>query len=122
MPIYEYMCPGCQRRVTLYLQMHSASPPPCPQCGSNTLSRVFSTFSVHKTCKDAYDSILSDNQLTQGMMRNDPRALAEWNKRMSQGEPVAPEYEEMVERMDRGEMPPRQMAGADPPVEESSTE
>jgi len=36
------------------------------------------------------------------MMRNDPRALAEWNRRMSGGEKVAPEYEEITERMRRG--------------------
>ena len=58
-----------------------------------------------KTYKDVYDDILTDNNLTRGMMNNDPRALVEWNKRMSQGEPVAPEYEEMVERMNMGEMP-----------------
>jgi len=39
------------------------------------------------------------------MLADDPRALAEWNKRMSQGAEVAPEYEEMVERMEKGEMP-----------------
>jgi hypothetical protein len=39
------------------------------------------------------------------MLADDPRALAEWNKRMSQGEEVAPEYEETIERMEKGEMP-----------------
>jgi len=39
------------------------------------------------------------------MLADDPSALAEWSKRMSQGEEVAPEYEEMVERMEKGEMP-----------------
>jgi hypothetical protein len=39
------------------------------------------------------------------MMADDPRALAEWNRRMGQGEEVAPEYEEMLGRMDKGEMP-----------------
>jgi hypothetical protein len=39
------------------------------------------------------------------MMADDPRALAEWNRRMSQDEEVAPEYEEMLGRMDKGEMP-----------------
>jgi hypothetical protein len=66
---------------------------------------------VRKTYKDVYDDILTDNNLTRGMMNNDPRALAEWNKRMSQDEPVAPEYEEIVERMNMGEMPTPDMAG-----------
>ncbi|OGO61340.1 MAG: hypothetical protein A2Z36_03065 [Chloroflexi bacterium RBG_19FT_COMBO_48_23] len=52
-----------------------------------------------------YEDILSDSQLTRGMLADDPKALAEWNKRMSQGEEVAPEYGEMVERMEKGEMP-----------------
>ena len=42
-------------------------------------------------------------------MRNDPRALADWNKRMSQGEKVGPEYEELAERMENGEWPIEQM-------------
>lgn len=64
---------------------------------------------MHKTYKDVYEDILSDRELTQGMMRDDPRALAEWNKRMSQGEKVAPEYEEITERMERGEEPAKQI-------------
>jgi len=39
------------------------------------------------------------------MMADDPKALAEWNRRMSQGEEVAPEYEDLVGRMEKGEMP-----------------
>jgi hypothetical protein len=64
---------------------------------------------MHKTYKDVYEDILSDRELSQGMMRDDPRALAEWNKRMSQGEKVAPEYEEITERMERGEEPAKQI-------------
>jgi len=52
-----------------------------------------------------YEDILSDSQLTRGMLADDPKALAEWNRRMSQGEEVAPEYKEMIERMEKGEMP-----------------
>jgi hypothetical protein len=70
---------------------------------------VFSTFSVKKTYKDVYENILSDRELTQGMMRDDPRALAEWNKRMSGGEKSSPEYEEITDRMERGEWPAAQI-------------
>jgi len=66
---------------------------------------LLSTFSIHKTDKNIYDDILSDSQLTKRMLSNDPRALAEWNKRMSRGEEVAPEYKEAIYKMERGEMP-----------------
>lgn len=70
---------------------------------------MFSAFSMHKTYKDVYEDILSDRDLTRGMLGNDARALAEWNRRMSGGEKVAPEYEEIMERMERGEMPAEQI-------------
>jgi putative FmdB family regulatory protein len=107
MPVYEYHCNNCQRQVAIYLRGFSASPK-CPQCGSEDLSRLFSTFAVRGSYKDIYEDILSDKRLTDGLMRNDPRALADWNKRMSRGmedETIAPEHEEILERMEHGEMP-----------------
>ena len=64
---------------------------------------------MHKTYKDVYEDILSDRDLTMGMLRSDPRALAEWNRRMSGGEKVDPEHEEIMERMVRGEQPAKQI-------------
>ena len=109
MPIYEYWCSSCQRKVSLYQREFSSSPPSCPYCGNSGLKRIFSTFSMQKTYKDVYDDILSDRQLTQGMMHNNPRALAEWNRRLTRGEKATPEYEEITERMKRGEWPAEQI-------------
>jgi len=108
MPIYEYWCDSCRRIVSSYRQSFSVSPPPCPRCGNSELKRIFSTFSVQKTYRDVYEDILSDHELTQGMMRDDPRAIAEWNRRMTSGEKAPPEYEEITERMERGEWPVKQ--------------
>lgn len=108
MPVYEYWCNSCGKKLSLYLQTFS-SPASCPHCGSREVKRLFSTFAMHKTYKDVYEDILSDRELVRGMMRNDPRALAEWNKRMTKGEKVAPEYEEITERMERGEWPLKQI-------------
>ena len=104
MPVYEYWCHNCLRKVDLYFPSLPQSPPRCSQC-DNALSRLFSTFSLRKTDKAIYEDILSDSRLIKGMLRNNPKALAEWNRRMSRGEKPAPEYEEMVTRMERGEMP-----------------
>jgi putative FmdB family regulatory protein len=106
MPLYEYWCRQCQCKLMLYSPTYSDELPSCPKCGNDTLRRLISSFSVRsKTYKDTYEDILSDSQLTRGMMADDPRALAEWNRRMSQGEEVAPEYEDMIGRMDKVEMP-----------------
>jgi len=109
MPVYEYLCDSCQRVVSSYQQRPAAPAPPCPCCGSSALKRIFSTFAVQKTHRDIYEDILSDRELTQGMMRDDPRALAEWSRRMSGGEKSPAEYEELTERMERGEWPADQI-------------
>ena len=70
--------------------------------------RLISSFALRRVgYKDIYEDILSDRRLMDSLMRNDPRALAEWNKRMSRGmdEEISPEYEEMLDRMEHGEMP-----------------
>ena len=112
MPLYEYWCQRCQCKLILLLPSFSESLPPCPQCGDKALQRIFSTFSVLKTDKTVYEDILGDSGLTRGMLSNDPRALAEWNRRMSRGENVAPEYEEMLDKMERGEMPSGSKGGS----------
>jgi hypothetical protein len=63
---------------------------------------------MHRTDRDIYEDILTDNSLIRGMESNDPRALADWNRRMSRGQDtdnIEPEYRDVVERMERGEMP-----------------
>ena len=105
MPLYEYRCNNCHRRVTILIRDFSESSITCPNCGSTKLNRLFSSFSVRKSDKAIYDDILSDSQLVRGLEQNDPRALAEWNKKMSRDEKVAPEYEEVVDKLEAGEMP-----------------
>lgn len=109
MPVYEYNCQNCKRKVSVYVKrFEDASSAACPKCGNKEMQRLFSTFSVKKTYMDIYEDILSDRQLERGLLRNDPRAMSDWNRRMSMGmedNTIAPEYEEIVERMDRGEFP-----------------
>ena len=105
MPIYEYRCNNCHRRVSILVRSSCGSLETCPSCGSTELNRLFSTFSVRKSDQTIYEDILSDSQLVRGLESNTPSALAEWNKRISRGEGVAPEYEEMLGRLEAGEMP-----------------
>ena len=113
MPLYEYHCNNCHRRVTVLIRDVSKSSVICPNCSGTELERLFSGFAIRKSEKAVYDDILSDSQLTKGLMRDDPRALAEWNKKMSGGidEEIAPEYDEMLDRMEAGEMPDKSMSG-----------
>lgn len=108
MPIYEYQCNNCRRKAEIFVHSFSLpSNPTCTHCGSEDLSRIFSKFAVRrsKSDKSVYDDILSDSKLTQGLMRNDPRALAEWSRKMSRAadEDSTPETEELMDRLEAGE-------------------
>ena len=108
MPIYEYRCGKCRRRMDIFVQGFSPpTNPSCTKCGSKDLSRIYSSFTVRRSKNDrgVYDEILSDSKLTHGLMRNDPRALAEWSRKMARatGEDVTPESEELLSRLDAGE-------------------
>jgi putative FmdB family regulatory protein len=43
MPVYEYDCSGCSKRVEVYLKsVHAAAPAACPQCGSANIRKAIS--------------------------------------------------------------------------------
>jgi len=105
MPLYEYRCNGCRRKVSVLVRGFSgAGEITCNFCGSKDLTRLFSTFARLRTDQDVYGDILDDSTLVNRMMHNDPTAMVEWSRRMggTEGE-KAPEYQEMVERLERGE-------------------
>jgi putative FmdB family regulatory protein len=108
MPIYEYRCANCRRKVEVFARSPAVQAnPTCSHCGSDEMSRIFSKFAVRRSKNDTgvYDDILSDRKLTDGLMRNDPRALAEWSRKMSHAadEDSTPETEELMDRLDAGE-------------------
>ena len=115
MPLYEYRCNRCRHRVSILVRSSLENRIACPDCGSTELSRLFSRFAIAKSDRAVYDDILSDSRLVKGLENNDPRALAEWNRKMS-GE-IGEEYREMLDRMEAGEMP-ESLAGAKDASEE----
>ena len=52
-PIYEYDCQGCRRRVSLLIRtLHGGESPRCPRCGSTDTERLSAFGST--ACKALY--------------------------------------------------------------------
>ena len=52
MPVYEYDCRGCGRRVSVFLKsVNGVQPAACPECGSGDFQRAISTFLFHKSAE-----------------------------------------------------------------------
>src|SRR5262245_1401689 len=83
-PIYEYECQGCHRRVSLLVRSLSAHlAPRCPRCGGSELSRLMSRFATVKSEDARLDSLADPSQFGD-LDENDPRSVARFMKKMGQ--------------------------------------
>jgi len=105
-PIYEYECQGCQRRISLLIRtLSAAGAPRCPRCGSAELSRLMSRFATVKS-EDARLDSLADPSSFGDLDENDPRSVARFVKKMGSemGEDLGDDLDSaMDEAMAEGE-------------------
>jgi putative FmdB family regulatory protein len=109
MPIYEYYCADCRKRVNVFFRTFSEASDEaarCPTCGGVRLRRLVSRVAVLKSEESRMDE-LADSSLMAGLENEDPRALAGFMRRMSgeMGEPLDPEMNEVIDRLEAGESP-----------------
>lgn len=107
MPIYEYRCADCKRRVSLFYQTFSAASgatPTCDRCGSTHLSRLVSRVFQLKS-EDAQLEDLADPSSFGDLDENDPKSVARWARKLGQqmGEDLGEDWGEMVDRLEAGE-------------------
>ena len=106
MPIYEYECRGCRRRVSILVRsLSTREAPRCPRCDSAELHRLMSRFATVKS-EDARLDAMSDPSQFGDLDENDPRSVARMMKRMGDemGEDLGEDLEgAMDEAMGEGD-------------------
>jgi len=114
MPIYEYRCLDCGRKVSIFWRSLSAvndEAARCDRCNSRRLVRLVSRVRVLRSSSgesdinsDTDDALLDEMA---NLNENDPRALGRFMRRMAEqsGEDLGPEFEEVVGRLEKGEDP-----------------
>jgi len=104
MPIYEYRCRDCRRKVTiLTLRVGEQVDPVCEHCGSRALSRLMSRFAMVRSDESRLDD-LADPSALDGLDENDPKAMARWMRKMGNelGEDAGDDFDEMVDEIEAG--------------------
>lgn len=109
MPIYEYYCRECRKRVNVFFRTMSAARDEdarCPLCGGAQLRRLVSRVTVVRS-QESRMANLADDGITAGLEGEDPRAMATMMRRMSTelGEPLDGEMAEVIGRLEAGESP-----------------
>ena len=113
MPVYEYRCPQCRRKSSVFVRgFDGADAPACERCGSQGLTRLFSTFAVRRS-QSSPDG-LGDADMG-GFDESDPRAMAQMMRQMGgeMRDEMGPEFDQMVDQMEAGEMPDELGGGDD---------
>jgi putative FmdB family regulatory protein len=104
MPIYEYRCTACRRKVTvLTLRVSEAVDPVCEHCGSRELTRLLSRFAMGRSEDSRLDDLTSDAAL-EGVDESDPKSMARWMRKMGSelGEDAGDDFGEMVDELEQG--------------------
>ena len=111
MPIHEYRCHDCKRRVSIFWRSFSDlenkdAVPHCPRCSGTNLTRLVSRVAVVRSEESRLDD-LADPSMFADLDENDPKSMARWMRRMGQevGEDLGPEFGEVIDRLEAGESP-----------------
>jgi putative FmdB family regulatory protein len=109
-PIYEYRCHDCKRRVSIFWRTFSEAQegqetPVCPRCGGSNLTRLVSRVRVIRSEESRFDD-MGDLDFPD-LDENDPKSMGRWMRKMSAevGEDLGPEFDEVVGRLEAGESP-----------------
>lgn len=105
MPIYEYRCEDCGRRVSVLIRrLDQENEATCPRCGSRKLSRLWSRFAIARSEESRLERLADEASLA-GLDENDPKSVARWVKRMGQelGEDMGEDFEQALEEMEQEE-------------------
>lgn len=109
MPIYEYRCHDCRRRVSVMWRSFAEAEQgqsACPRCGGGNLTRLISRVRVLRSAGGSLDD-MSDPSSLADFDENDPRSMARLMRRMADetGEDMGPEMAEVIGRLEAGEDP-----------------
>lgn len=108
MPIYEYRCQDCRRRISLFFRSFEEikAEPACPHCGGTRLTRLVSRVSVVRSEESRIDD-LADPSMLSDLDENDPKSIARWMRKMGTeaGEEMPAEFGEVVDRLESGQTP-----------------
>jgi putative FmdB family regulatory protein len=111
MPIYDYICLDCTQRFDVFLTYaeYGTRPISCPNCKSKNVRRRLNKVRVAKSEESRAESLASDFSDPSALagLENDPQAMGRMMRKMGKemGEEMPPEFNEVVDRLEKGQKP-----------------
>jgi putative FmdB family regulatory protein len=108
MPIYEFICQNCHRRLAFLVRDTSAPfAPKCSSCGNTNLSRVISGFACHKPLKTVWEESDEPTMHSGEDYYKDPRNIGRWVEKKFQdmGQELPSQIQEKIQAAREGVLP-----------------
>ncbi len=98
MPIYEYACLKCKRKMSFLVLTPSSFQPVCKFCKGTELEQLYSRFATPKSEEQRLES-MTDPTSFSGLDENDPASVARWMKKMGKemGEDFGGDIDQLAE-------------------------
>lgn len=107
MPAYSYRCLDCGKRFTVRMSYaeYGKRAVHCSACQSDHLQRIIRPVRMLRSEESRLESLADSAMLD--ALDEDPRALGRMMREMSRelGEDLGPEFEEVVDRLEKGQTP-----------------
>jgi putative FmdB family regulatory protein len=111
MPAYEYNCLDCKRRFEIFMSYseYGNKDINCTHCGSANIQRRLSRIRIAKSEDSRMEDLAGnfDDPAALAGLEEDPQALGRMMRKMSHemGEDLGPEFDEVVDRLEKGQSP-----------------
>ncbi len=112
MPIYEYRCPKCHRRFSVFWRSFSevdTSEIVCKYCGNSEVKRLISRVRMVRSEESRLDD-LADPSAWGDFDENDPKSMGRFMRKMAsemgdEAGDLGPEFDEVIDRLEAGQDP-----------------
>lgn len=111
MPVYDYICLNCKKRFDIFLSYseYGKQTVTCPHCGSGSVRRRLPRVRVARSEDSRLESLADDFADPSALagLEDDPQSLGRLMRKMGRelGEDLSPEFDEVVDRLEKGESP-----------------
>ena len=108
MPIYEFNCQNCHRRLSFLVRdISTPSISKCSFCGNHDLSRVISGFTYHKSLKTVWEESGQPKVHPGDDYYKDPRNIGRWVEKRFQdmGQDIPSQIEDKIQAARDGVLP-----------------
>jgi putative FmdB family regulatory protein len=120
MPVYDFKCEECGKKSALFYKTYAqydTAVPTCPNCGSTRMKRWITRVAIAQSFDRRFGEAETNDAALDDLADADPKMMGRYLRQMSDstGEDLGEEFNDVVERLEKGEDPESIEQAYEPP-------